>query len=166
MGAIDPGHFLSETPKERPCHHCGCKQFKTWSKNHILLLHWKIDPGLAVNELCLGQRLSETTFICRSCGHWLSPDTHYIECPACDRFHNARIWQNAGFGNWFGITCPDCAAPIPCVSNFTSLLILKLISPVTWVLKRIGIPNLENHKLATIKRVRASRYKHYFEKGR
>ena len=119
-----------KTPTIRQCHHCHCEEFKTWTLLHPLIIHWMLNPGLAVNELFFGQRIPRTVFLCRNSGSWLKPDSQVIECPKCKRFHSAMIWRQCGFGNWLGLVCPDCGASIPSVLNLTSFLILAILSPV------------------------------------
>ncbi len=125
---------IEDTPAIRQCHQCDGHEFKIWTPFHPLIIHWMVNPGLAVNELCFGQRIPRTLFVCKNCGDWFRPDTQFIECPDCKRFHSARIWEKCGFGNWFGLVCPDCGASIPCVLNLTSLLILVMLFPVWWPL--------------------------------
>ena len=161
MGAIDSSRFRPDTPNSRCCHNCGSKDFKELNQSNLLLLHWKINPGLAFSELVLGQRIPKITFVCRECGSWLSPNSHYIECPDCKRFHNARIWKTAGLWNWLGIVCPDCRASIPCVQNFTSRLILFFLWPIRRAIIRHGIPNVEKYSTWAQDRICRSRFKHY-----
>ena len=96
-----------------------------------ILIHWQINPGLAVNELLLGQRIPRQTFVCRHCGDWSKPEFQFYECPGCQRKHSSKIWigRNA-FGNWHGLVCPDCEAKIPCLMNVFSLLIWVVLSPI------------------------------------
>jgi len=37
------------------------------------------------------------------------------------------------FGHWLGLICPECKKRIPCMWNYTSLLVLALLSPL-WYL--------------------------------
>ncbi len=126
---IDSSDF--DTPMERQCHHCDCKGFYKWSWRHPLLLHWVLNPGLAINELCLGQRVPSSLYICKCCGLY----SQFIECETCKRFHSARIWNHCKFGNWFGLVCPDCSASIPCIRNLTSRSLMILISPALLALR-------------------------------
>ena len=129
-----PSDEIHETPTIRQCHHCHCEEFKTWTLLNPLIIHWVLNPGLAVNELFFGQRIPRTVFLCRDCGSWLKPNSQFIECPKCKRFHSAVIWRQCGFGNWLGLVCPDCGASIPSVLNLTSILILAILSPVLFPL--------------------------------
>ncbi len=100
-----------------------------------MIVNWVLNPGLAVNELLLGQRIPKITYFCKSCGN----DTTYVryyQCPECQRFHEEAIWTgNTSFGHWFGMICPDCGGEIPCVLNLVSWGILTRLSPVNWVLR-------------------------------
>ncbi len=117
------------------CPLCHSSNGATWAFPHPLIVHWVLNPGLAVNELLLGQRIPRITYFCRSCGS----DTTYVryyQCPDCERFHEEAIWTGSnGFGHWFGVICPDCGGEIPCVLNVVSWVILARLSPVNWVLR-------------------------------
>ncbi len=39
------------------------EKYKVWKLPHPMLLHWIINPGLAFNELILGQRIPKITLI-------------------------------------------------------------------------------------------------------
>lgn len=95
--------------------------------------HFILNPGMAFNELILGQRMPQETFVCKSCDLSLA-DRIYVHCPACGVFHPGRVWsyRNA-FGNWLGYVCPSCGASIPCLWNLTSRLLLTLTAPI-WFL--------------------------------
>ncbi len=107
----------------------------TWKSG--MMLHWIINPGLAFNELALGQRVPKVTLIDKT------SEKPYLErgivpCPHCGALHDGRIWstQNGrAFKNWFGLYCPDCGQIIPCLRNATSWLILALTSPIWWWFK-------------------------------
>jgi hypothetical protein len=115
------------------CPKCGGSNFKWWKLPHPLILHWILNPGLVFNEIILGQRLPKVQLICKDCECALL-DRVYIPCPSCHSMHWGRLWSGKrGFGNWRGIACPACGAPIPCVWNLFSLLLLALTSPI-WVL--------------------------------
>lgn len=38
-------------------------KYKIWTWNNPVMLHWIINPGLAINELLLGQRVPKTMLI-------------------------------------------------------------------------------------------------------
>ena len=115
------------------CPRCGGANFKRWQLPHPLILHWVLNPGMAFNEIVLGQRLPKTQLICQECDGPLL-DRAYIPCPSCSEMHLGRLAAGKrGFGNWRGIGCPACKEPIPCIWNVFSLLILSLTFPV-WAL--------------------------------
>lgn len=112
------------------CPKCDGTNFKRWELPHPIMLHWVLNPGLAFNEIILGQRLPKTQLICQDCdGPML--DRAYVPCPSCKTMHLGRLAAGKrGFGNWRGIGCPSCNEPIPCIWNVFSLLILLLTFPL------------------------------------
>jgi predicted RNA-binding Zn-ribbon protein involved in translation (DUF1610 family) len=121
------------TPPSYKCPKCGGDHFKRWQLPHPYILHWVLNPGLAVNELVLGQRVTKTQLICQDCDGPMM-DRAYVPCPSCGTMHlGRRASGRQGFGNWRGIACPTCHQPIPCIRNVFSLLILLLTFPL-WFL--------------------------------
>jgi hypothetical protein len=93
-------------------------------------LHWVLNPGLAFNELVLGQRVPKVTLIDETIDKPLM-ERFFVPCPHCGVLHDRRSWgQQKKFGNWFGFVCPSCGKVIPSLWNLTSLLILFLLSPL------------------------------------
>ena len=75
-----------------------------------------------------------------------------VKCPSCNTLHNQRLWtRGAAFGNWWGLFCPSCEAPIPCVYNALSAAIIALTAPVWWPLKRWTLPPLKRRQLKIIR---------------
>lgn len=97
----------------------------------IRLMYWfhMLNPVMSINELALGQRSPVESFICKSCDLPLV-DRAYVHCSNCNQFHLGRLWSyRLAFGNWLGCVCPTCAAPIPCLWNLTSRLLLAMTAP-------------------------------------
>lgn len=124
---------------EFECPKCKGHIYDRWSLNgsdvgiKAMYLHWVLNPGLVFNELVLGQRLPKIMYVCKSCDTGVGLRS-YVHCSGCDTFHPGLIWskENA-LGNWLGYVCPKCGSEIPCLWNFTSLLVLALSSPI-WYL--------------------------------
>jgi MFS family permease len=115
------------------CPKCSGTDFKQWKLPHPLILHWVLNPGLAFNEVVLGQRLPKLQLICRTCEGALM-ERSYVPCPTCRHIHWGRLWKRTrAFGNGRRISCPACGAAIPCLWNVFSLVILAVTSPL-WVL--------------------------------
>ena len=131
----DPSVVEPLTPKVRVCHRCGGEKFGDffvwWNP---LILHWIVNPGLAVHEVLLGQRIPKDLFLCKKCPGITS---QYAECPGCSRFHHVKIWDRCPFGNWLGLVCPDCGTSIPCHLNLTSRLVMLLLFPIRWVTRML-----------------------------
>lgn len=107
----------------------------TWKSP--LMLHWIINPGLAINELLLGQRVPKVTLIEKDPGKSLAEKT-FIPCPHCGTLHPGQKWSNqnkTGFKNWFGLYCDQCGQIIPCLTNLTSYLVLGLTFPIWYGFK-------------------------------
>lgn len=101
----------------------------------IRLTYWLmwLNPAIAINELILGQRQPKQLYICRGCVLPLV-ERSFVHCPACGIFHSGRVWsyKNA-LGNWLGLICPACGAPIPCLWSLASLVLLTLTGPIWWL---------------------------------
>lgn len=109
-------------------------KYKVYTWKNWMMLHWIINPGLAFNELILGQRVPTL-----SLEDLNSPKTRgeriVIPCPNCQTMHDGRTWSTengTAFKNWFGLYCPSCGGIIPCLTNLTSLLVLAITAPI-WV---------------------------------
>lgn len=116
-----------------PCPKCGERYYKVWKLTHPIVLHYVLNPGIAINEILLGQCLPKVTLICQTCQLPLYA-RGYVPCPHCRAMHDGRLWskQNA-FGNWQGFTCLTCGRAIPRLWNIFSLIILIVLAPI-WYL--------------------------------
>lgn len=98
------------------------------------VLHWILNPVVAINELVLGQRVPRLMYICKAC-KLPYIERQYIPCPSCHAVTDGRTWScryRYGFGNWLGLVCPACGRRIPCLWNLTSLLVLWVTCPL-WI---------------------------------
>jgi hypothetical protein len=98
------------------------------------MLHWIINPGLAFNELVLGQRVPKILLIKKNSNQLLA-EKSFIPCPHCGTIHSSLKWtpQNkTAFGNWFGLYCDHCGKIIPCLRNFTSFIFIAITFPI-WI---------------------------------
>ncbi len=108
------------------------EKYKVWKLPHPLLLHWIINPGLAINELILGQRLPKVMLIDKTSDAPLM-ERKYAPCPECNAINDGRLWSKGNtFGHWFGLVCPKCGGRIPCLWNITSLALLAITFPL-WI---------------------------------
>lgn len=95
--------------------------------------HYLINPGLAFNELVLGQRIPKTMCTCKACELPLHHRT-FVPCPSCGELLGLEIQKKFfALGNYFGLFCPLCQAEIPSLSNFTSSLI-RFVSMPLWTI--------------------------------
>jgi hypothetical protein len=113
------------------------QKYKIWNWKNPMMLHWIINPGLAVNELLLGQRVPKVMLIEKDKSKPL-PERSFIPCPHCHTLHSGLKWsvQNkTAFKNWFGLYCDHCGGIIPCLWNATSLVLLALTFPLWYWFK-------------------------------
>ncbi len=106
-------------------------KYKVYTLKNWMVLHWILNPGLAFNELILGQRIPKV-YLEDKQSEKQAFERSIVPCPHCGAMHDGRVWsgQNGtAFKNWFGLYCPKCGNIIPCISNLTSLLILGITSP-------------------------------------
>lgn len=115
------------------CPECQNTSHKKWELPSLTVLHWVLNPGLAFNELVVGQAIPKQMCICTSCDKPQMERT-YVYCPTCESFHNSMIWSGKkGIGRWFGFICPKCLQSIPRLWNLTSLIILGVTLPIWWI---------------------------------
>lgn len=135
-------------------------KYKVYTWKHPLMLHWIVNPGLAVNELLLGQRVPKVSLMEKDSD---KPrfERSFVPCPHCNAIHDGRTWstQNkTGFKNWYGLFCPTCEKIIPCLSNLTSLILLTISYPIRilffkeakqkWLNKqKVRYQNVDIHKV-------------------
>ena len=112
------------------------EKYKVWKLPQLMLLHWVLNPGLAFNELILGQRIPKITLIDKTNDAPLI-ERQYVPCPHCNTIHNGSLWAKQGaFKNWFGLFCPTCEKTIPCLWNLTSIILLALTFPLWGLFRR------------------------------
>jgi hypothetical protein len=92
---------------EFACPKCSSRQYTTWDPTHLVIRHWILNPGIAVNELVLDQRMPEVMYICRIArnrsvtGHTsFAPAPICITSPRCGR---AETRLDAG-STWCALT--------------------------------------------------------------
>lgn len=107
-------------------------KYKVYTWKNPLVLHWIINPGLAINELVFGQKVPKVSLVDKT-SDLPFIERSFVPCPHCNALHDQRTWstQNGtAFKNWFGLYCKSCGKIIPCVYNLFSLLILALTFPI------------------------------------
>ena len=108
------------------------KKYKVWDWKSPMILHWILNPGLAFNELALGQTIPKVMLIDRESEKSMI-ENQLVPCPHCGTQHNGLKWSsqnNLAFKNWFGYYCDNCKGIIPVHRNLTSLIILTLTFPI------------------------------------
>jgi hypothetical protein len=115
------------------CPVCARSTYSTWSKRTPVMLHWQVNPGLALNELVFGQRIPATLFLCQACDAPLA-DRTWVVCVQCQRVISGSQWSaGTAFGNWLGLVCPHCGGEVPSLRNWTAALITWVSAPVWWL---------------------------------
>lgn len=107
-------------------------KYKIYTWKNWMVLHWILNPGLAINELILGQRVPKVSLEDKTIDKPRIERT-FIPCPHCETLHDGRTWstQNGtAFKNWFGLYCKNCGNIIPCLTNVFSFLILAVTFPI------------------------------------
>lgn len=118
LGLVDAGQ----------CPTCRAEDFDTWTWRHPAMLHWIANPGLAFNELVLGQLLPARVNLCRQCR------TQFVDCPHCRRAFGCVQWGGA-FGHWLRLPCPYCNGSIPNLSNALAYVVK---APFLALLRHLG----------------------------
>ncbi|MBV8665505.1 MAG: hypothetical protein JO269_03385 [Burkholderiaceae bacterium] len=129
-------------------------KYKVWKLPNFLLAHWILNPGLAFNELILGQRIPKVTLVDTTSSAPLT-ERQFIPCPTCGEIHDSRLWSKGNaFGHWFGLLCPKCESKIPCLWNLTSLLVLGLTFPVWLPMKLLFEEKWKRRELRKLRTMR------------
>lgn len=108
------------------------EKYKVYTWKNWMMLHWILNPGLAINELILGQKVPKVSLEDKTIDKPRIERT-YVPCPHCKTLHDGRIWSNeneTAFKNWFGLYCKDCGNTIPCLTNALSFIILAITFPI------------------------------------
>lgn len=115
------------------CPVCARSAYSTWSGRHPLVMHWKLNPGLAINELLLGQRVPETLFVCTACEAPMA-ERSWVVCTQCQRVTRGSHWMaGMAFGHWLGLVCPHCGLELPTTRNWTAAAVTWLTAPLWWL---------------------------------
>ena len=116
------------------------EKYKVYTWKNWMMLHWILNPGLAINELILGQRVPKVSLEDKTIDKPRIERT-LVPCPHCETLHDGRTWtteNGTAFKNWFGLYCKNCGNTIPCLTNGLSFLILAITYPIWgWFKKRL-----------------------------
>lgn len=112
-------------------------KYKIWNWRTFSFFHWIINPGIAINELLLGQRVPKVMLIDKQSDKPLMERT-YVPCPHCETVHESVVWSHKNknvFKNWYGLYCPSCGNVIPCLSNIFTR-IARVVTYPLWFWKK------------------------------
>jgi len=122
------------------------KRYKIYTWKNWMILHWILNPGLAINDLILGQKIPKVSLEDKTIDKPRIERT-FVPCPHCQAMHDGRTWstQNGtAFKNWFGLYCKECGNIIPCLPNGLSFIILAITFPIWgWFKERMKAKWLE-----------------------
>src|SRR5688500_6555456 len=114
--------------------------YNTHGPNNVKKIFWKVFPPFAINELLLGQRQPKVSLSEKGITV-ITWEQYQVPCPHCHTIHSSQTWSHYNrtfFKNWFGLYCPNCGNIIPCIMNYTSLLILTITYPIWgWFRKQL-----------------------------
>ncbi len=99
------------------------QKYRVYTWKNWAMLHWILNPALAINELILGQRVPKISLEDKTID---KPriERSFVPCPHCETLHDSRTWATANG------TCRNCGNTIPCLTNWLSFLILAITSPI------------------------------------
>ena len=124
-------------------------KYKVWTWKNPMMLHWIINPGIAFNELAFGLRIPKVMLVERNSPKSLN-EKSWIPCPHCGTLHEGLKWskQNkTAFKNWFGYYCDNCGKIIPCLTNWTTFIVLGVTFPIWfWFKDKLKAKWLEKQK--------------------
>lgn len=106
------------------------EKYKIWNWKHPVMLHWIINPGVAVTEF-IGIVTPRVILIEKNKNKSLGERT-FIPCPHCDALHASVKWSkqnNTHHKNWYGYHCDSCLGTIPPLRNWFSALVFGAIKP-------------------------------------
>ena len=108
------------------------EKYKVYTWKNWIMLHWILNPGLAIYELILGNRTPRVSLEDKTID---KPriERILVPCPHCETLHDGRTWSKkngTAFKNWFGLYCNNCGNIIPCLINIFSLIILVMTFPI------------------------------------
>ncbi|KAA3611540.1 MAG: hypothetical protein DWQ01_05470 [Planctomycetota bacterium] len=122
---------LEEEATAGNCPVCGHAEARHWHRGSPAMLHWQLNPGLAFNELVLGQRIPAEMSRCLRC------KSDYLVCCGCSRSLDLSDWSGKrAFGKWQGFSCPYCQTKIPALRNGLAFVLLLPFYPLIWLKKR------------------------------
>ncbi len=106
------------------------ERYKLIDKRHLIMLHWMINPGVAVSEL-RGVVIPKVMLIDKDKTLSLGERT-WIPCPHCDTLHTSVKWSvqnNTHHKNWYGYHCDHCQQTIPPLRNWLSAIVFGAVKP-------------------------------------
>lgn len=108
------------------------KKYKVYTWKHWMMLHYILNPGIAVNEIFFGQRVPKISLEDTTSDKPMI-ERSYVPCPHCNEIHDGRTWSinnGTAFKNWFGLYCRNCGGVIPCLTNLTTFIVLAITFPI------------------------------------
>ena len=67
-------------------------EYKVYTWENGMVLHWILNPGLAINELILGQRVPKVSLEDRASDKPMI-ERSFVPCPHSEKIHDGRTWS-------------------------------------------------------------------------
>src|SRR5690625_4170602 len=106
--------------------HIDKNRYKIYTWKNWMMLHWIINPGLAVNDLILRQRVPKLSLLDKTIDKPRVERT-FIPCPHCSSLLVGCSWSTQSgmaFNSRFRLYCKDCGCVMPCLNNGVSFIVL------------------------------------------
>lgn len=128
-------HPVSVAPEGFVCTACGEAHHRRRDLRDPSVLGWAINPGAALSELLVGERVPEVSYECEGCGG------QFVQCPGCRAFLSDEEVPFTASSNWGGYRCPRCRARIPHLRSAVTVAVgmtARLVSGYGWLWGRKG----------------------------
>lgn len=132
------------------------ERYKALKLPNLWLAHWVLNPGIAFNELFLGQRLPAFSLLERGSQKALKDRESIVPCPSCGAMNDGALYGETALGNYAGLACVECGAKIPALKNVFTWLILMVTWPIWKPFERRYAPALLARQQTALQAVKAN----------
>ena len=130
------------------------KKFKEMKLPNLLLVHWMLNPGLAINEFFLGQRIPRITLIDQQSDK-IFANRSFVQCPHCQTIHSVHRWgKGNAFWHFAGLYCPTCENKIPTLFNIFTIVLLVVSFPIWKPLQMVFAERFKKWELSRLQKTK------------